>query len=304
MWNNKRFHSLNYALKEEFGEKIYKVSLDGGFTCPNRDGKVGSRGCIFCSDAGSGEYAGSRSRSITEQIEEQLILISKKFPKGKVIAYFQNFTNTYGDTEYLESIYREALAHPRVAGLAIATRPDALPSDVIDLLTDIHREHYLWIELGLQTMHDHTAELINRGYDLEVFNSSVKKLVERGIKVVTHLIVGLPGEEREDILKSVEYINSTGVWGVKIHLLHIIRDTALHRLYEKTGFKVMEEQEYIDLICDMIAILHKDIIIHRLTGDGSRDTLIAPIWSLNKRGVLNSIDKRLKERDIVQGSEK
>lgn len=301
MWNNKRFHSLNYALKEEFGEKIYKVSLDGGFTCPNRDGKIDTRGCIFCSDAGSGEYAGTRGKTITEQIEEQLELISKKFPEGRVIAYFQNFTNTYGDVKYLEKIYREALAHPRVAGLAIATRPDAMPDDVVNLLEDIGREHFLWVELGLQTKHDNTAELINRGYSLDVFDKKVKELTSIGIRVVAHLIVGLPGETREHMLESIDYINGLKVWGIKIHLLHVIRDTALHRLYQDTNFRLVEEDEYIDLVCEFIGRLDSSIVIHRLTGDGSRDTLIGPLWSLNKRKVLNSIDKSLKEKNILQG---
>ncbi len=304
MWNNKRFHSLNYALKEEFGEKIYKVSLDGGFTCPNRDGKVGRSGCIFCSDSGSGEFAGSRRKSITEQIEDQLELISKKFPEGRVIAYFQNFTNTYGEVEYLESIYREALAHPRVAGLAIATRPDALPEDVMELLDRLNKEHFIWIELGLQTMHDRTAEFVNRGYNLEVFDASARALIEKGIRVVVHMIVGLPHESRGDILETVNYINEIGVWGVKIHLLHVIRDTALHRIYVKEEFSLMGEEEYIALVCDIVGRLNPEIVIHRLTGDGARDTLVGPVWSLDKRRVLNTIDKTLKERDILQGYEK
>jgi len=304
MWNNKRFHSLNYALKEEFGEKIYKVSLDGGFTCPNRDGKVGRKGCIFCSDSGSGEFAGNRRKSISEQIEDQLKLISKKFPEGRVIAYFQNFTNTYGEVEYLESIYREALSHPRVAGLAIATRPDALPKDVMELLNKLNKEHFIWVELGLQTMHDSTAEFINRGYNLEVFDTSARTLIKEGIRVVVHLIAGLPHESREDILGTVNYINNLKVWGVKIHLLHVIRDTALHRLYMTEGFSLMEEQDYIDLVADIIGRLNPEIVIHRLTGDGSRDTLVGPLWSLNKRRVLNTIDKTLKDRGILQGCEK
>lgn len=301
MWNNKRFHSLNYALKEEFGEKIYKVSLDGGFTCPNRDGKIDTKGCIFCSDAGSGEYAGTRGKSITEQIEEQLVLISGKFPDGKVIAYFQNFTNTYADVKYLEKIYREALDHPRVAGLAIATRPDAIPEDVINLLEDIAKENFLWVELGLQTIHDSTASLINRGYNLEVFDTKVRELISKKIKVVVHLIVGLPGEDRSHMLESIEYLNRINVWGVKIHLLHVIRDTKLHTLYETTGFRLIEEDEYIELVCEFLSRLDENIVIHRLTGDGSRDTLIGPLWSLNKRKILNSIDKKLKEKDFLQG---
>lgn len=302
MWENKRFHSLNYALKSEFGEKIYKVSLDGGFTCPNRDGKVGSSGCIFCSDSGSGEFAGDRGKSISQQIEEQLELISNKFPNGRVIAYFQNFTNTYGDVEYLRSIYEEALAHPRVVGLAIATRPDAIPSEVLDLLEELSKKTFLWIEMGLQTTKDSTAKLINRGYLLELFDNKMRELSTRQIKVVIHVIIGLPHETREDILETIEYVNNVKAWGVKIHLLHIIRDTPLHRYYEKSKFYIYDEDEYIELICSIISMLDKEIVIHRLTGDGSKETLVAPVWSLNKRRVLNEIDKRLKLKSIEQGS--
>lgn len=301
MWENKRFHSLNHALKKQFGEKIYKVSLDGGFTCPNRDGSIDRKGCIFCSDSGSGEYAGNRRKSITQQIEDQLELISRKFPDGKVIAYFQNFTNTYGDTDYLRKIYEEALAHPRVVGLAIATRPDSISEDALDLLTELNEKTFLWIEMGLQTVRDDTAELINRGYPLAVFTEMNEKLYERGIRVVVHLIAGLPGEGSEDFIEDIRYINKARIWGVKIHLLHVIKNTRLARLYAEGGFRLLEEEEYIDLVCDSLKELNGDVVVHRLTGDGSKDTLVGPLWSLNKRRVLNEIDKRLKTHNIVQG---
>jgi len=300
-WKDKRYNSLNYFLREKFKEKVYKVSLDGGFTCPNRDGTLSKKGCIFCSENGSGEFAGSRKKSITNQINEQLELISKKFPCGNVIAYFQNFTNTYGDIEYLKKIYEEALSHPRVIGIAIATRPDCIDKKILDLLEDLNKKTFLWIELGLQTSDKQTAVNINRGWKLEVFDDIVNKLNNRGIKVVAHIIFGLPNENFDTMLSSVKYIVKQKVWGVKFHLLHIIKDTALEKLYKETKFHILTKDEYIDLIGKGIEILNKDMVIHRLTGDGSRETLIEPRWSLDKRNVLNSIEKHLKENNIFQG---
>lgn len=300
-WGEKRYNSLNYFLRQKFGEKVYKVSLDGGFTCPNRDGTLSSKGCIFCSDSGSGEFAGSRKNNITQQIEEQLELISKKFPRGNVIAYFQNFTNTYGDLEYLRKIYEEALSHPRVIGIAIATRPDCIDDKILNLLEELNNKTFLWIELGLQTSNEKTALDINRGWKLEVFDRMIKKLNDKKIKVVAHIILGLPNESFEVMLNSIKYIVKKKVWGVKFHLLHIIKNTDLEKLYIKTKFHILNKDEYIDLITKGIEILDKDIVIHRLTGDGSRETLIEPKWSLDKRNVLNSIEKHLKENDILQG---
>jgi len=300
-WGEKRYNSLNYYLKNKFGEKVYKVSLDGGFTCPNRDGTLSTKGCIFCSDSGSGEFAGSRRKTITEQIDDQLQLISKKFPKGNVIAYFQNFTNTYGDIEYLRKIYEEALKHPRVIGLAIATRPDCIDDKVIKLLEELNKKTFLWIELGLQTSNEKTALFINRGWKLEVFDKVSNLLNEKNIKVVAHLIFGLPNESSESMLESVKYIVEKKVWGVKFHLLHIIKNTNLENLYNKEKFKILTKEEYIHLIGEGIKNLDQEIVIHRLTGDGSRETLVEPKWSLNKRDVLNSIEKYLKEKNIYQG---
>ena len=300
-WGEKRYNSLNYYLKNKFGEKVYKVSLDGGFTCPNRDGTISNKGCIFCSDSGSGEFAGSRKKSITNQIDEQLELISKKFPSGNVIAYFQNFTNTYGNVEYLRSIYEEALNHPRVIGLAIATRPDCIDDKVLDLLKELNKKTFLWVELGLQTTDENTAEIINRGWKLEVFDKVSNSLNNEKIKVVAHIIVGLPNESRETILNSIKYLVEKKVWGIKFHLLHIIKNTALEDLYNDTKFHIFTKEEYISLIGEGISHLNKEMVIHRLTGDGSRETLVEPRWSLNKRGVLNSIEKYLKENNIYQG---
>ena len=301
MWDNKRFHTLNYELKKIFGEKIYKVSLDGGFTCPNRDGTLDDRGCLFCSDKGSGEFAGDRRKSIGVQIEDQLALIKNKFPEGKVIAYFQNFTNTYAPIEQLRKLYTEALSHPRVAGLAIATRPDCLPDEVLDLLEEISGEYFIWLELGLQTIHERTSELINRGYSQEKFIEASDSLKKRKIPFVTHLILGLPGESEREILESVRFVNKSGSWGIKLHLLHLIRGTKLHEYYKEKPFLFMEKDEYISLIIEILEILNPETVVHRITGDGSRDTLIGPLWSLDKRSILNGVDKGLKERNTYQG---
>ncbi len=300
-WGEKRYNSLNYFLREKFGEKVYKVSLNGGFTCPNRDGTLSKKGCIFCSDSGSGEFAGSRKKSITDQIEEQLELISKKFPHGNVIAYFQNFTNTYGDLEYLRKIYEEALSHPRVVGLAIATRPDCIDDRTLDLLEELNNKTFLWIELGLQTTDEKTAVNINRGWELEAFDDMMEKLNNKDIKVVAHIILGLPNESHKTMLTSIRYIVKKKVWGVKFHLLQIIKNTNLEKLYIETKFHILTMEEYIYLIGKGVEILDEDMVIHRLTGDGSRETLIESRWSLDKRNVLNSIEKHLKENNILQG---
>lgn len=299
--NNNRFYSLNDYFKENFHEKIYKVSLDGGFTCPNRDGKVARGGCLFCSESGSGDFAGNKTKPINEQIEEQLELISGKFSQGKVIAYFQNFTNTYGEVEYLRKIFYEALNHPRVMGLAIGTRPDCLPKDVLDLLSEINEKHFLWVELGLQTIDEGVAKIINRGYKLKVYVDSALELKKRNIKVVTHLIIGLPEEGDRGTLEGAKLVNSVGSWGIKIHLLHILKNTPLAIYYKNKPFKVFEMNEYIDYVVDILEVLNPSMVIHRLTGDGKKEDLIEPLWSLNKRAVLNGIHKRLKERETYQG---
>ena len=299
--NNERFYKLNTYLKEKFNEKIYKVSLDGGFTCPNRDGKISNKGCLFCSDVGSGEFAGNRKKSITEQINEQLEFIKNKVQDGKVIAYFQNFTNTYGNIEYLKKIYYEALSHERVIGIAIATRPDCLDDEIINLLDEINKKYFLWIELGLQTANDDIANIINRGYKTEVYIDITRKLNEKNIKFVTHMIIGLPNEEKEDLYNTVKLINDVQSWGIKIHLLYILKNSNLLRYYEKTPFKIYEKEEYEDTIVELLNILSPKIVIHRLTGDAKKDELFAPLWSTNKRGILNSIEKKLKATNSYQG---
>ncbi|MCQ9626331.1 TIGR01212 family radical SAM protein [Cetobacterium somerae] len=297
--NNRRFYSLNDFFKDEFKDKIFKVSLDGGFTCPNRDGKVAHGGCIFCSDAGSGEFAGNRRKSITEQIDEQLEFLKDKVKDKKVIAYFQNFTNTYGDVDYLREIYYEALNHPKVLGLAIGTRPDCIEDDTLELLKEINEKHFFWIELGLQTIDDKVAKIINRGYPLSTYLETSKKLKDNGIKFVTHMIVGLPTEEREDILNTAKCIVQSGAWGIKIHSLHIIKGTPLERLYNDTNFKVFTLDEYVDIVVTILKLLPDKMVVHRVTGDGKKDEVVEPKWSLNKRKVLNEIEKELKKRENI-----
>lgn len=297
--NNRRFYSLNDFFKDEFKDKIFKVSLDGGFTCPNRDGKVAHGGCIFCSDAGSGEFAGNRRKSITEQIDEQLEFLKDKVKDKKVIAYFQNFTNTYGDVNYLREIYYEALNHPKVLGLAIGTRPDCIEDDTLELLKEINEKHFFWIELGLQTIDDKVAKLINRGYPLSTYLETTKKLKDSGIKFVTHMIVGLPKEEREDVLNTAKCIVQSGAWGIKIHSLHIIKGTPLERLYNDTNFKVFTLDEYVDIVVTILKLLPDKMVVHRVTGDGKKDEVVEPKWSLNKRKVLNEIEKELKKRENI-----
>lgn len=300
----KRYNSLDNYFKLTFGKKIYKVSLDGGFTCPNRDGKLSKKGCIFCSERGSGDFAGKRGDEIYNQIEEQLKLIEKKFPEGEVIAYFQNFTNTYADVNYLREIYTKALSHPRVVGLAIATRPDCLGEDVLDLLDELNKKYFIWIELGLQTINEEVAKRINRQYPLQTYIDATKKLNERKIKFVTHIIVGLPYEDEEDPLKTAVFAEECGTWGVKIHLLHVIKNTILEELYNRNELKLQKKDEYVKKIVKILANLSYNIVIHRVTGDGDKNSLIGPLWSLNKRDVLNSIDKLMKEEDVTQGSMK
>lgn len=296
--NNRRFYSLNDYFKDKFGEKIYKVSLDGGFTCPNRDGKISRGGCIFCSDSGSGEFTGDRIKTITAQIDEQLIFLKDKIGEGKVIAYFQNFTNTYADIEYLRKMYYEALEHPKVIGIAIGTRPDCLDEDVLILLKEINDKYLLWVELGLQTSDDRIAKLINRGYEYPIYEKAAENLRNMNIKFVAHMIIGLPEEERGGIIKTAEDIIKSGAWGIKIHSLHIIKGTSMETLYKKTPFHIFSLVEYVELVVTILRLIPKDMVVHRVTGDGKKDEVIEPIWSLNKRKVLNEIEKELKRRDL------
>lgn len=287
--------SFNKYLKDKFGQKVYKISLDGGFTCPNRDGKIDTRGCIFCSKGGSGDFAQNRNLSITEQIENGKKIVEKKIKSGKYIAYFQAFTNTYAPVEILRAKYSEAIKHPDIVALSIATRPDCLGDDVIELLDEMNKIKPVFVELGLQTIHSDSAKYIRRGYGLEVYNEAVKKLKNIGVNIVVHIILGLPNESEEDMLESVKYVCQSQIDGIKLQLLHIIAGTDLAKDYEKGLFKTLEFDEYVELIAKCVAIIPKNIVIHRLTGDGAKKDLIAPLWSADKKRVLNAINKALRE---------
>lgn len=286
--------SFNKYLKDKFGQKVYKISLDGGFTCPNRDGKTGTRGCIFCSKGGSGDFAESREMNITEQIESGKKKVEKKIKSGKYIAYFQAFTNTYAPVEMLRQKYEEAINHPDIVALSIATRPDCLGDDVLRLLDEMNKIKPVFVELGLQTIHQKSAKYIRRGYDLSVYDKAVRDLKKIGVNVVVHVILGLPNESENDMLETVKYVCESGANGIKLQLLHVIDGTDLAKDYEKGLFKTLEFDEYVNLIVKCVKIIPKDIVIHRLTGDGAKKDLIAPLWSADKKRVLNAINKALR----------
>lgn len=300
-WNEKRFFSLDYYLKEYFGEKIYKLALNGGMTCPNRDGTLDTRGCIFCSHGGSGDFASNPTLSIWEQIEAGKSLLSQKQTGKKYIAYFQAFTNTYAPIEYLRKIFEEAISHPDIAILSIGTRPDCLDSQILELLSELNKIKPVWIELGLQTVHEQSAAFIRRGYELPLFEAAVKELKERNLSVIVHIILGLPKETKEDMLETVSYVGSLDVMGIKLQLLHILKNTDLAYYYEETPFTVFELEEYCDFVIKCLEYLPQTLVIHRLTGDGPKNLLLAPLWSQNKRLVLNTIHKKMKEYNTWQG---
>lgn len=290
------YYSLNQYLKDTFGEKVYKVAIDGGFTCPNRDGTIDTRGCSFCSGAGAGEFAADRHLSVSKQLEQGKLRVAKKNPNGKIIAYFQAFTNTYAPVNSLRTLYEEALSHPDVVALSIATRPDCLPEEVVRLLEELNQRKPVWIELGLQTIHERTAERIRRGYPLSVYTAAVERLKKAKLTVITHVILGLPGETKEDMKETVAFVGQTGTSGIKLQLLHVIRETDLEKEYRAGMFSTMEMEEYVSLVADCITLLPKDMVIHRMTGDGDKRTLVAPLWSGDKKRVLNALQKELKSR--------
>lgn len=302
-WGEKRYYSLDYYLKETFGKKLYKLSLNGGMTCPNRDGKIDTRGCIFCSRGGSGDFAASARLSITKQIETGKQQVSGKYKGASYIAYFQAYTNTYAPVSYLKKIFSEAISHPDVCILSIATRPDCLDDEIISLLSELNQIKPVWIELGLQTIHEDTAHFIRRGYPLKVFEDSVKKLHASGITVIVHAILGLPHETESMILDTIKYLNTQDIQGIKLQLLHVLENTDLADYYEANPFWIPSMEEYFSLLSKCICNLRQDIIIHRLTGDGPKSILIAPLWSGNKRQVLNQMQAYFKKNDIWQGKE-
>ena len=301
LWGNKRYLSLNHFLREKFGEKIFKISLDAGFSCPNRDGKISKGGCLFCSERGSGDFAGDRNFSIENQFVDIKNMMANKWKSGKYIAYFQAYTNTYAPIDILKEKYDEALKQKDVVGLAIATRPDCLSEEVLDLLEEINKKVYVWIELGFQTVSDETARLINRGYTLDVFEKALEDLRKRNIDVVVHTIFGLPKENKEDMLNTIRYLADKDIQGIKFHLLHLMKDTPMVKLYEKGMIEFLSKEDYIDLICQSICMLPQNVVVHRLTGDSPRELLIGPMWSLKKWEILNEIDKTMEDNDYYQG---
>lgn len=300
-WNGKPYHSLDYMLRQMFGEKIYKVTLNGGMTCPNRDGKIGERGCIFCSAGGSGDFAASASLSITEQIRQQIQMLSAKRPIHKYIAYFQAYTNTYAPVEYLERIFTEAIQNPDICAISIGTRPDCLEEPVIRLLSRLNQIKPVWVELGLQTIHEPTARYIRRGYPLSCFDQAMQSLHQAGLDVIVHTILGLPGETSRDVLDTMKYLNACQIQGIKLQLLHVLSGTDLAADYQAGKFSVLDREEYIDLVIRCLEHLDPSIVIHRVTGDGPKDLLIAPLWASRKREVLNLLHHQMKEQGSYQG---
>ena len=299
--DNKRYHTLNYYLRNKFNSKVCKISLNAGFTCPNIDGTKGYGGCIYCSKSGSGEFGGNPSKSLVEQFNDVKEVLAKKWPNAKYIAYFQARTNTYAPLLVLKEKYESVLGIDNVIGLDIATRCDAISDDTLDYLEELSKRTFLTIELGLQTTKEETSILINRGHTLKEFDDMVKKLRERKIDVVVHIINGLPYETREMMLETVKYLNKLDIQGIKIHMLSILKDTKLEELYNKKPFKLLTKDEYIEIVCEQLTYLDEKIVIHRLTGDPSIEDLIAPSWLPKKIDVLNGIDKYMSKHDLIQG---
>lgn len=302
-WGEKRYHSLDYYLKETFREKLYKLSLNGGMSCPNRDGKLGDKGCIFCSLGGSGDFAGDQHLPIKEQMNQQKQLVNRKHTGSSYIGYFQAYTNTYASVDYLEKLFMEVILEPDIKILSIATRPDCLSPQILELLSRLNKIKPVWIELGLQTIHKQSADFIRRGYDLDVFDKAVYDLKNIGISVIVHVILYLPDETEDMMLETVSHLNKLPINGIKLQLLHVLKGTDLADIYAEKPFHLPTSEEYICLLGKIISHLREDIIIHRLTGDGPKHLLIAPLWTANKRMVLNQIQKYLKNADIWQGKE-
>ncbi len=300
-WGGKRYHTLNYHLREKFGQKVFKIPLDAGLNCPNRDGTLSIGGCDFCSLRGSGDFAGDRSKPIEEQFEQIKNIMHRKWAKGMYIAYYQAFSNTYAPVERLKYLYDLALQQPGVVGLAVATRPDCLPDVVLDLLEEINKKTCLWVELGLQTIHERTSRAMNLHYCYQDFADALNRLRARNIETCTHMILGLPGESIDDMRETGRRIADLDIQGLKIHLLHLMKGTPLAVKYEQHPFPFLKQGEYVDMVIDLLEILPARVVIHRLTGDSPRDLLIGPTWSMNKWEILNRIDQRLMERNTWQG---
>lgn len=299
--NNKRYHTLDYFYKHKFNSKVFKVSLNAGLSCPNIDGTVGKGGCIYCSNSGSGEFAGNKNDDIITQFNEIKKMMLKKWPNAKYIGYFQAHTNTYAPVETLKKLYEPILQQENVVGLNIATRPDAISYECLKYLEELNKKTYLTIELGLQTIHKKTTKIINRCHTLECFENMVKKLRKKNINVVVHIINGLPYETKEDMIKTAKYLNKLDIQGIKIHMLSVIKNTKLEKLYQLKPFHILTEEEYIDIVINQLENLRPEIVINRITGDPKLDDLIQPTWLVKKFCVLNNIDKEMVKRNTYQG---
>jgi radical SAM protein (TIGR01212 family) len=301
LWAGKRYNGFNHVLKQTFDARVYKIGLRLDFTCPNRDGTVAVGGCIYCNNASHTPEAYRPRTGVTEQLRQGADAVRHRHRAEKFIAYFQSYTNTYDSAAKLEPLYREALAFPDIVGLAISTRPDCLPDDVLDLLAELSRRTYLWLELGLESIHDRTLQWVNRGHDLSAFISAVERCKARGLRICTHLIFGFPGESQADMLAAAPLLNRLAIDGVKLHNLHVIKNTALEKIYGAQPFEIFAQEEYVDLVCDFLERLDPAVIVHRLTGETYRALTVAPDWSVNKIGVHNAISRRLAARDTWQG---
>ena len=302
--SNKRYYTLDYYYKHKYGCKIAKISLNLGLTCPNKDGTVGFGGCTYCSKLGSGEFGGDPVLPLKEQFESVKKTMVRKWPECKFIAYFQANTNTYGDLNYLIKNWEEAISYKDVVGINISTRPDSISKECYDYLEKLNKKTDLIVELGLQTINEKTSKLINRCSTLKDFEKAVKELNKRSIKVLVHIIDGLPYETKDDMLNTIKYLNKLNIWGIKIHMLHVLKDTAMNNYYQKEHFHILTKEEYVDIVCDQIELLKKDVVINRLTGDPNIDDLVEPFWLTKKFCVLNEIDKLLAKRDTYQGIKK
>ncbi|MCR5083615.1 MAG: TIGR01212 family radical SAM protein [Parasporobacterium sp.] len=301
----KHYYSLNEYMYKQFGGKVYKLALNSSCTCPNRDGKAGTGGCIFCSNGGSGDFAPPADWDFDKQIKWAKENLSSKLKNNKDVkymAYFQSFSNTYGDLDFLEKLYKKALSYDDIVAISIATRPDCIDKKVVEMLKRLNEIKPVWLELGLQTIHEKSAKFIRRGYSLEVYDNALGMLADTNVEIITHLILGLPGEDKEMMLQSIKYVCNHAISGIKLHMLHVLKDTDLAKYYYENRFKIMTLEEYCSLLGDALSLIPKDIVIHRLTGDGPKKLLIEPLWSADKKNVLNTIHKYFKDNNIYQGS--
>lgn len=296
------YRSFHQAMRERFGTKVYKLALDGGMTCPNRDGTLGNRGCIFCDAQGSGNFAAPVCDSVAHQLAQAKARVAAKQKSGRYIAYFQSFTNTYAPAAYLEALFRQAIAPEEIVALSIATRPDCLGPEVVSLLAELNRKKPVWVELGLQTIHPQSTRYIRRGYELPVYDRAMRQLKEVGLEVITHVILGLPGERAEDMAATVRYVGRSGADGIKLQLLHVLEGTDLAHDYRAGKVPILSLEEYILILEDCLAVLPPEMVIHRLTGDGAKRDLLAPLWSSNKKMVLNAIQRAFAQDAVQQGS--